>query len=67
MLKTLLEMLAEVMGFIAGNTFLARILKYMLTENKIGARYDRMIEESKIRRASTLQDYASGGAISGSV
>eukprot|EP00347_Sterkiella_histriomuscorum_P015300 403357546 len=44
-LKNILEALAEVMGFLAGFSFLARFSKHILVSNKVGRAYDRMIED----------------------
>jgi len=44
-LKNILEALAEVMGFLAGMSFVARFSKHILVSNNVGFMFDRMIED----------------------
>ncbi len=44
-LKNILEALAEVMGFLAGMSFIARLSKHILVTHKIGRVYDKTIED----------------------
>ena len=41
-IKNILEVVAEIMGFLAGMSFVARMTKHLLTNHKIGAEYDKM-------------------------
>ena len=41
MIKNILEILAEIMGFLAGMSFIARVCKHILVEHKIFEKYDR--------------------------
>lgn len=42
-LKSFFESLAEIMGFLAGFSFISRFLKYILVSHGVGATYDKMI------------------------
>ena len=42
-LKSFFESLAEIMGFLAGFSFLSRFMKYFLVSHGVGASYDKMI------------------------
>ena len=44
-LKSFFESLAEIMGFLAGFSFIARLMKYFLMSNGVGDTYDKMIEK----------------------
>jgi hypothetical protein len=41
MLKTILEILAEMLGFVAGMAFIARVSKQFLVSHKIFLKYDK--------------------------
>lgn len=43
MLKNILEVLAEIMGFLAGMSFMARFAKQVLMKYKVGEKYDKEI------------------------
>ncbi len=45
----MLEALAEVMGFLAGFSFIARFSKSILVRHKVFAAYDKMIEERRAK------------------
>jgi hypothetical protein len=42
-LKSFFESLAEIMGFLAGFSFISRLSKHFLVSNGVGATYDKMI------------------------
>ena len=44
-LKNILEALAEIMGFLAGFSFIARFSKHILVAHRVGRKFDKQIED----------------------
>ena len=53
MLKNILEILAEIMGFLAGMSFIARVFKQLLIQFHIFDKYDKYYKEF-IRKKETM-------------
>lgn len=60
MLKNILEVLAEIMGFLAGMSFIARFTKQILLNHGVWNKYDLMMEERLLRKRS-IRSVGSGG------
>lgn len=47
MLKSFFESLAEAMGFLAGFSFLSRLMKHMLLEHQVFSSYDELYQKQR--------------------
>ncbi|CDW72651.1 f-box protein [Stylonychia lemnae] len=65
-LKNILEALAEVMGFLAGFSFIARFSKHILVANKVGKIYDKQIEDHMAKVQQIKNDKMSEISLSSS-
>ena len=54
-LKSIFESLAEIMGFLAGFSFISRMTKHILVENGVGADADKHVQDH-IKRQQRLRD-----------
>jgi GTP cyclohydrolase III len=54
-LKSIFESLAEIMGFLAGFSFISRMMKHILVENGVGADADKHVQDH-IKRQQRLRD-----------
>lgn len=60
MLKNIMEVLAEIMGFLAGMSFVARFTKQILLNHGIWSQYDSLMEERLLRKKSIRSGGAGG-------
>jgi hypothetical protein len=67
MLKNILEVLAEIMGFLAGMAFIARFTKQILVNHGICSKYDVIMEDRLLRRKSMRSGDESAKMGSGNV
>ena len=54
-MKSIFESLAEIMGFLAGFSFISRMTKHILVENGVGSDADKLVQDH-IKRHQRLRD-----------